>query len=91
MVTYLQSFLTIAGLIFDFTGVIILTVVVDSSLDSLIDKLHGVGLNDMNAWKKEVKQWKERKRMFTIYGMGFLVLGVGLGVWVNWVTLWPTP
>lgn len=81
----LQYFYIIAGLVSDFTGVIILTVLTDSALDSLMDKMNRVV---DESWEDSVKKWKKAKKKFTLFGIGFLILGLSLGLYGNWITLW---
>lgn len=75
----------ITGLISDFVGVITLTVLTDRSLDNLIDKMNKFV---DESWEDSVKKWKKKKRAFTVYGISWLLLGLGLQLWANWITLW---
>ncbi|MFZ0184141.1 MAG: hypothetical protein WBV92_01885 [Nitrosotalea sp.] len=81
---FLSYVLIISGLVSDFTGVIILTVLTDSALDSLIDKMNRF-VDD--SWEDNVKKWKSKKKQFTIFGIGFLIFGLALGLYGNWITL----
>ena len=87
MENLLRSFLIIAGLVTEFMGVIILTTLTDRALDNLIDKMNKVV---DESWDVSVKRWKKDKKIITLFGVGFLLLGLGLEIWANWATLWST-
>lgn len=67
MESYLSYSFIIGGLVFDFIGVIVLTVLTDSALDSLLDKMNRVV---DESWEDSVKKWKMANNLYWITNSG---------------------